>query len=161
MITDTRLTTFEYFTCPECGIQTGCDQSYMARLRERKKSFFCLNGHSLSFNPQGDDAIKSKLALVEKQLLAKTRQLEMSEAETEEARRRSDALAKSLASTKSTLERTKKRAAAGVCPCCNRSFEVLHRHMQSQHPDYVAKEEISAETPIIKRGRPLGSKNKQ
>lgn len=29
------------------------------------------------------------------------------------------------------------RAAAGVCPCCNRTFEQLGRHMTTKHPEYV------------------------
>lgn len=32
--------------------------------------------------------------------------------------------------------RAKKRAAAGMCPCCNRTFKQLTRHLASQHPDY-------------------------
>ena len=28
------------------------------------------------------------------------------------------------------------RVKAGVCPCCNRTFQNLARHMAGQHPDY-------------------------
>lgn len=31
----------------------------------------------------------------------------------------------------------KERAAAGVCPCCNRTFRQLARHMKSQHPGFA------------------------
>lgn len=34
------------------------------------------------------------------------------------------------------LIRDRHRFANGVCPCCNRSFEALRRHMATQHPDY-------------------------
>lgn len=30
----------------------------------------------------------------------------------------------------------KKRASAGVCPCCNRTVSQMARHMQAKHPDY-------------------------
>ena len=30
-----------------------------------------------------------------------------------------------------------KRAAAGVCPCCNRTFLDLQRHMKTKHPNVV------------------------
>jgi len=33
--------------------------------------------------------------------------------------------------------RLKKRIAAGVCPCCNRSFQNLQSHMKNQHPQYL------------------------
>lgn len=32
--------------------------------------------------------------------------------------------------------RLRKRAAAGVCPCCSRSFQNLKRHMDGQHPGF-------------------------
>lgn len=35
----------------------------------------------------------------------------------------------------------KHRVAAGVCPCCTRSFANLERHMASQHPDYPERKE--------------------
>lgn len=41
-----------------------------------------------------------------------------------------------LTTTKGQLTKTKKRLAGGVCPCCNRSFVSLAKHMASQHPDY-------------------------
>lgn len=34
------------------------------------------------------------------------------------------------------LVRDRHRFANGVCPCCNRSFEALRRHIATQHPDY-------------------------
>lgn len=44
---------------------------------------------------------------------------------------------RSHAATKGHLTRQRRRVANGVCPCCNRSFPQLERHMKSQHPDYV------------------------
>lgn len=40
------------------------------------------------------------------------------------------------------LSRTKKRIAQGVCPCCQRTFAQLSRHMKAKHPDYA--QEIAA-----------------
>lgn len=34
------------------------------------------------------------------------------------------------------LVRDRHRFANGVCPCCNRSFENVARHIRGQHPDY-------------------------
>lgn len=48
-------------------------------------------------------------------------------ADQAEARRRAQ---------KAATTKARKRHAAGVCPCCNRSFKQLRRHMASQHPDY-------------------------
>ena len=35
----------------------------------------------------------------------------------------------------SAKRRIEKRIHAGVCPCCNRSFPNLQRHMAAKHPD--------------------------
>lgn len=37
---------------------------------------------------------------------------------------------------KGAATKARKRAKAGVCPCCNRTFKQLARHMESQHPDF-------------------------
>jgi len=42
----------------------------------------------------------------------------------------------SLRSQKGATTKAKKRHAAALCPCCNRSFVQLQRHMASQHPNY-------------------------
>jgi hypothetical protein len=43
----------------------------------------------------------------------------------------------------------KKRASAGTCPCCSRSFSNMAEHMKRQHPEYV--EENGAKVVPIKR----------
>jgi hypothetical protein len=42
----------------------------------------------------------------------------------------------SHAATKGHLTKTRKRVGKGVCPCCNRHFTNVERHMSTQHPDY-------------------------
>ncbi len=45
----------------------------------------------------------------------------------------------SLAATKGIVTRLRNRASAGLCPCCNRTFSQLARHMKSKHPDFPGK----------------------
>lgn len=45
----------------------------------------------------------------------------------------------SHSSTKGQLTKAKKRAANGVCPCCNRSFVNVARHVAGQHPEFAAE----------------------
>lgn len=42
---------------------------------------------------------------------------------------------------KAAKTRIKNRIAKGVCPCCNRTFENLQRHMTTQHPTYAQESE--------------------
>jgi hypothetical protein len=51
-----------------------------------------------------------------------------------EASRRAQKAATTRARRQRDHDRT--RVQAGVCPCCNRSFKNLARHMAGQHPEY-------------------------
>jgi len=67
---------------------------------------------------------------------------------TEQRRRQAarDLLAaeeRSHAATRGHLTRTKKRVAHGVCPCCQRTFQQLSRHMANKHPEFVASTEAA------------------
>ena len=42
----------------------------------------------------------------------------------------------SLRSEKGAKTKLKKRIANGVCPCCNRTFVNVQRHMATQHKDF-------------------------
>ena len=46
---------------------------------------------------------------------------------------------------KGALTKAKKRSAAGVCPCCHRTFKQLARHMKAKHPDYNPEAEVEVE----------------
>lgn len=40
--------------------------------------------------------------------------------------------------------KARQRAAAGVCPCCNRTFVNVQRHMKTKHPNVVPLEQKTA-----------------
>lgn len=46
-----------------------------------------------------------------------------------------------LSATRGVVTRLKNRAKAGVCPCCNRHFTALERHMATKHPEYAKETE--------------------
>lgn len=47
---------------------------------------------------------------------------------------------------KGQMTKLRKRIANGVCPCCNRTFTNLARHMASQHPDWNPDPETPSES---------------
>tara|TARA_Y100000310_G_scaffold338946_1_gene430083 strand:- start:1163 stop:1354 length:192 start_codon:yes stop_codon:yes gene_type:complete len=47
-----------------------------------------------------------------------------------------DAAEKTASTYKGQVTKLKNRAKAGVCPCCNRTFQNLSRHMETKHPDF-------------------------
>lgn len=113
-------------TCCKCGTVFAMEQSLNKDRHKTGDSFYCPNGHSMIYR----DTAAEKIKKMEKAL----------EAERSNAqwwRKEAEAKARSLAATKGVLTRTKNRIHNGVCPCCNRSFENLERHMKNQHPNYA------------------------
>lgn len=42
--------------------------------------------------------------------------------------------------TRGHMTRLRKRVGRGVCPCCNRTFANVARHIESKHPDFAESE---------------------
>ena len=115
--------------CWCCGITFAMPQVRYKRLCENGDTFWCPSGCRLSIGESENAKLRKELAATEKQLERAKKQTEWAKKATEQER-------KSHAATRGHLTRHKKRAKAGVCPCCNRSFENLARHMQTKHPNY-------------------------
>jgi chromosome segregation ATPase len=91
------------------------------RRRQDGGHFFCPNGHSQHFTESEVARLSKKL---EEQMRVATKMAEC-------ARMAERSAQKAQAETK----RLKRRISAGVCPCCNRTFQNLARHMKSKHPE--------------------------
>ena len=50
---------------------------------------------------------------------------------------RAATLERSRNALKGVVTKTKRRIGKGVCPCCNRTFQDLQRHMAGKHPEYA------------------------
>jgi hypothetical protein len=105
-----------------CGVLFAVPEKLLDQRRYDGESFYCPHGHSLSFKGERTTQ-EAKLRRANErnaQLTAENDQLDAS--------RRA---------YKGQATRLRKRAAGGVCPCCNRTFKELGRHMKDQHPDFV------------------------
>ena len=106
-----------------CGINLAVPSGLYSYAKNHKgKAIHCPLGHEFIFN----DSFEEKLAQ-ERMRHAATRDLL-----TQEER--------SHIATRGHLTRARKRAAAGVCPCCKRHFANVQRHVDSQHPDFKPEE---------------------
>jgi hypothetical protein len=122
MTTYTKYITLEETSCCECGVTFAVPDTWLAKRRENGSGFYCPNGHGLAFK-------KSEAAKLREQLEAEQRRVIRISNER-------DAAERSASAFKGQVTKIKKRAAVGVCPCCNRSFVQLERHMKSKHPDF-------------------------
>jgi DNA repair exonuclease SbcCD ATPase subunit len=68
-----------------------------------------------------------------------TQRLAEKDDELRRQRERVEAAERRGAAARGQVTKIKNRIGHGVCPCCNRTFENLHRHMASQHPTFTAE----------------------
>lgn len=117
----------------ECELTIHLPRWLHVARRHDHRTFYCPDGHS-NYYPRGKsefEKLQDELARRDGQLAAETRRASRLVDELERERR-------SHSSTKGQLTKTKKRAANGICPCCNRQVPQLAAHMKTKHPDYVA-----------------------
>lgn len=119
------IVSLETTTCPGCGVAFAAPGSLLRSLRESKGSFYCPNGHSQSYT-------ESRAQILERELSAAKRATEVANNEAAQARVRADNAEGREAAAVKKLARTKN----GVCPCCNRSFTALQRHIKTKHPEF-------------------------
>jgi len=130
---------FTTITCCHagCGIVWGVPNTWERKRLEDKKLFYCPNGHAQGFFGESEadklrrelDRLKQQMAHRDDMIRERARIIKHAE--------------NSATAYKGHVTRIKNRVASGVCPCCNRSFQNLHQHMQNKHPDY-RKEKVEA-----------------
>lgn len=118
----------EATSCCVCGIQFGVPPYFISNKRANAGTLYCPNGHGLGWSKSEADKLRE--------------QLQKANSETEWQRARAQRLEKDLQSQKGQLTKLKNRVAKGVCPCCQRSFVALKRHMKTKHPDYVEGSDV-------------------
>lgn len=102
-------------TCFRCGVVFGVPEHWLKSRREDKESFWCPNGHQQAFVKSLVDQLRQERDSLRQQM---SRVID----EREEQRK--------------IVKRLQKRAAAGTCPCCHRTFSNMATHMKKQHPDF-------------------------
>lgn len=131
-ITIEHKTKLNLFECSACAAHIALTLDFERVLRGNHREFYCPNGHSQYFPSQSEaERLRQALHAAELEKTRLTQQVK----DAVEAR---DRLAIQQAISERETARLKKRAAAGVCPCCNRTFVQLQRHMKTQHSGHDA-----------------------
>lgn len=102
------------------------------------QTFYCPHGH-----PQHFVEGKSEAEKLREQLDAERRARQRAEQRIAERADEARAAWRTASAYKGQATRLRNRAKAGVCPCCNRSFENLRRHMANKHPAFEAEGEAA------------------
>lgn len=99
-------------TCPECQIVFAIPQDLMRRRREDGKIFYCPLGHRMVYEEPEIERLKRELGV---------------------AWDREQKLKGQLDGALERINNAKRRANAGVCPHCHRSFANVRRHIETKH----------------------------
>lgn len=125
----------QWITCHRCSTEYALpDALYTAAKASEDISFWCPYGHQAHY-PAGETA--------EQKLRRERDRLAQRIAEKDDEIRRQRELRegteRQLSATRGVVTRIKNRVGHGVCPCCNRTFGNLYRHMATKHPGYAAE----------------------
>jgi hypothetical protein len=115
--------------CPTCGVTYALPERLIDERRNKGGNWYCPNGHSLVFT-------KTKLQELEEKLQREKENSDWWRKRQAEAEERARAERDRANGYKGQAAKLKKRVSKGVCPCCNRHFANVERHMSTQHPDF-------------------------
>ena len=107
------------------------DDIYSTAMERREGfEFYCPNGHKQHYITGQSDLEKTRLERdrLRQQLAQKDDEIKRQRDLREQEERR-------VSAAKGQITKLKKRAKAGVCPWCNRTFSNMAAHMKTQHPD--------------------------
>lgn len=118
--------------CGECGCLFGLSRFLYNARREDKKTFYCSNGHPRAYVESEADRLRRERDRLAQRIAERDDEIARQRTLREETERR-------LSATRGVVTRIKNRIGHGVCPCCNRTFGDLARHMATKHPTYSAE----------------------
>lgn len=114
-----------------CSVEHAVPRSlYELAQRDHKQAVFCPLGHQ--WVAAGETEADKQRRRAERAEQDKARV----EEQLAQACSERDAAERSRARVAGDLKRHKIRASNGICPCCNRQFADMARHMKSKHPTY-------------------------
>lgn len=118
-------------SCIDCGIIFAMPVDFKKRCKElgSAKSFYCPNGHSMVYRYSEKDQEINRLKQEKEQLEQSRNSLHNQLSEKTQQ----------VSKLERSIKTRNRRLKAGVCPCCNRTFQELADHMKSKHPDYSGK----------------------
>ena len=125
------MTQFVSIQCYRCKEPFGLTQERYNVAKRSEQSFHCPNGHS-QFFPLGPTEAEK----LQSQLDAERRARQRAEQNAAYEASRASSERRTAIAYKGQATRLRNRAKAGTCPCCNRTFQQLARHMASEHPHF-------------------------
>lgn len=122
----------QHIRCGGCGLNYAVPDGWLSQKKEDHTGFFCPNGCRRIYKKDPDEVVK-----LERKVAQLTAQADQLNASLRSARICAEHAERRVSAQKGQVTKIKNRVAKGVCPCCNRTFENLARHMETKHPDFA------------------------
>jgi hypothetical protein len=136
---------FEPITCGVCGVQFALTEVHVRYLQDHGATFYCPNGHPRAYVEPAVTRLEKELRAKQTELDRQKIRLSQAEADARWEHSRAEETKRRLSATRGVVTRIKNRVGNGVCPCCNRTFQQLGRHMKAKHPEWEPLNEERAE----------------
>lgn len=127
----------ELHDCAACGFIYACTKAFFDRRRADGASWSIPCGHTALYRESEADKEKKRADQLAAELAHAKNYSELQGNWLRNEREGHKATERKLSAAKGQQTKLKKRIAHGVCPCCNRSFAEVARHMKRQHPEFV------------------------
>jgi len=128
-------------TCSNCGILYAMAEEFQKERLADKRTFYCPNGHSQTYTGKSEaQKLREQLDEERRRRQSAEQRVAMWQDDYAEADARATRERNRANGYKGHATRITKRAKAGVCPCCNRTFQQLARHMANKHPQFTPLE---------------------
>ena len=113
-------------TCPACGCWHAIPEGLYNKAKEDSSlDICCPNGHKYHFT-----------RTLQEQLNIAQRKAQVAEGRVEFWKDQCTGAERSRSAHKAVATRLKKRLKKGLCPCCNKHFPDLHKHIKIKHPNW-------------------------
>jgi NMD protein affecting ribosome stability and mRNA decay len=110
--------------CGECGMAFAVPELWRKERVENHKTFYCPNGCLRCYKAKAAiDEVRDQVNFVQAQL--------------NEAQHLAIVKGRELDKLQKAHHKLEHRISNGSCPCCNRTFSNLQKHMKSKHPAQV------------------------
>lgn len=110
--------------CFKCACIFAMSETMYNEMRRTHETFYCPSGHNQHYTSRSKEQIlRDKLRVMEE--------------DRDGWRRQEEKRTRQLSAARGVTTRIKNRIGHGVCPCCQRSFQNIKRHMACKHPDYL------------------------
>lgn len=126
--------------CCKCGICFYVPDNWYRNRQKTCDTFHCPNGHPQSFRVSSLDKMRQERDQLKQQVAQR-------DDEVRDANKRAAAERRTAIAYKGQATKLRKRAKGGACPCCNRTFENLARHMKSKHANYPGEQPVLKVVP--------------